>query len=124
MTDPSNDRRERWNQVYSARRDSARERKTLNAAWKLVIFVIGITVVIFGGLLLVLPGPGWPTILLGLIILSSEFAWANRFLDPVKRTTQRVTNSVKDRTSRRQQIAIMSLLIFVSVVGTVLVLIR
>jgi uncharacterized protein (TIGR02611 family) len=124
MTDPLKSRRERWNQVYSARRDSARERKSINAAWKIVIFVIGVTVVIFGALLLVLPGPGWPTILLGLIILSSEFAWANRFLDPVKRTTQRVSNSVKDRTSRRQQIAIMSLLIFVSVVGTVLVLIR
>jgi uncharacterized protein (TIGR02611 family) len=124
MTDPSNDRRERWNQVYSSRRNSARERKTLNAAWKIVIFVFGVTVVSFGAILLIFPGPGWPTILLGLIILSSEFAWANRFLDPVKRTTQRVSNSVKDRTSRGQQIAIMSLLIFVSVVGTVLVLIR
>ena len=124
MTEPLKNRRERWNQVYSVRRDSARQRRTLDAAWKIVIFVIGVTVVIFGAVLLVFPGPGWPTILLGLIILSSEFAWANRFLDPVKRTTQRVSNSVKDRTSRRQQIAILSLLVFVSVVGTVLVLIR
>ena len=124
MTDPLKNRRERWNQVYSVRRDSARERKTINAAWKIVIFVVGVTVVIFGAVLLVFPGPGWPTILLGLIILSSEFAWANRFLDPVKRTTQRVTDTVKDRTSRRQQIAIMSLIIIVSVLGTMLILIR
>jgi uncharacterized protein (TIGR02611 family) len=124
MTEPSDSRRERWGQVYSARRESVRDRRTLNAAWKIVIFVIGITVVIFGAVLLVFPGPGWPTILLGLIILSSEFAWANRFLDPVKRTTQRVTNSVKERTSRRQQIAIVALLIFVTAIGIVLLVVQ
>ena len=124
MTEPSDSRRERWGQVYSARSESVRDRRTLNAAWKIVIFVIGITVVIFGAVLLVFPGPGWPTILLGLIILSSEFAWANRFLDPVKRTTQRVTNSVKDRTSRRQQIAIVALLIFVTAIGIVLLVVQ
>jgi uncharacterized protein (TIGR02611 family) len=124
MTDPLDNRRERWSNAYRARRDSARERRTLNAAWKLVVFVIGLTVIAFGAFLLVFPGPGWPTILLGLIILSSEFAWANRFLDPVQRTTQRVTNSVKERTSRRQQIALVSLLIIVSVIGIVLVLVK
>jgi len=121
--DPGN-RRARWASAYSSRRESARERRALDAAWKLTILMVGLTIVTFGALLLVFPGPGWPTILLGLIIIASEFTWANRLVDPVKRTTQRVTDSVKERTSRRQQIAIVLLLLMASVLGTLLLLAR
>jgi uncharacterized protein (TIGR02611 family) len=124
MSETNRNRRERWAQAYNVRRESARQRRAVDAAWRITILMVGLTIVTFGALLLVFPGPGWPTILLGLIIIASEFTWANRLVDPVKRTTQRVTDSVKERTSRRQQIAILLLIVFISVTGTILILAR
>lgn len=49
------------------------------------IVVAGSFVVLVGGLLLVLPGPGWLVIFAGLLILSSEVPFAARMLDSVKR---------------------------------------
>ena len=51
---------------------------------KLVIFVIGSTVCLIGILLLVLPGPGILTLMLGLAILSVEFLWAKRLFEKSK----------------------------------------
>ncbi len=50
-------------------------------ARKLVILVVGVTVVLAGVALLALPGPGMIVIILGLLILATEFAWAQRLLD-------------------------------------------
>ena len=124
MSADQSKRRERWAKTYNSRREIARQRRALDAAWRFTVLVIGLTIVSLGALLLVFPGPGWPTILLGLIVIASEFAWANRLLEPVKRTTQRVTDSVTQRTSRRQQIAIVLLLLIASVLITVLYLAR
>lgn len=49
-------------------------------AKRLVIFVLGITVLLFGIVMLVAPGPGLLTVGLGLAILASEFLWARRIL--------------------------------------------
>ncbi len=45
---------------------------------KLIVAVIGVTVVLFGVALIVLPGPAFIVIPLGLAILATEFAWARR----------------------------------------------
>jgi hypothetical protein len=45
---------------------------------KLIIAVIGGTVVLLGVALLVLPGPAFIVIPVGLAILATEFAWARR----------------------------------------------
>jgi tellurite resistance protein TerC len=45
---------------------------------KLIIAVIGVTVVLLGVALLVLPGPAFIVIPVGLGILATEFAWARR----------------------------------------------
>lgn len=47
---------------------------------RLVILVLGGTVLLFGVALLVLPGPAFIVIPLGLAILAVEFAWARRWL--------------------------------------------
>jgi len=44
---------------------------------RMLILVVGSTVVLFGVLLLVLPGPGILVIIVGLAILATEFAWAS-----------------------------------------------
>jgi hypothetical protein len=43
---------------------------------KLIVAVIGVTVVLFGVALIVLPGPAFIVIPVGLAILATEFAWA------------------------------------------------
>jgi tellurite resistance protein TerC len=45
---------------------------------KLIVAVIGGTVVLFGIALIVLPGPAFIVIPVGLAILATEFAWARR----------------------------------------------
>jgi uncharacterized protein (TIGR02611 family) len=44
------------------------------------VFLVGMTLLIAGAAMLVLPGPGIAVILLGLVVLSAEFQWAQRVL--------------------------------------------
>ena len=47
---------------------------------KLIVGVIGSTVVMFGLALIILPGPAVVVVPLGLAILATEFAWARRII--------------------------------------------
>ncbi len=51
---------------------------------KIVVAVIGLTVLLIGIALLVLPGPGLPVVAAGLAILGTEFLWARRALRNAK----------------------------------------
>jgi hypothetical protein len=53
-------------------------------ARKIVVAVIGTTMILAGVAMLVLPGPGWLTIFGGLAILATEFAWAKWTLKHAK----------------------------------------
>ena len=44
------------------------------------VFLVGMTLLIAGAAMLVLPGPGIAVMLLGLVVLSAEFLWAKRIL--------------------------------------------
>jgi uncharacterized protein (TIGR02611 family) len=44
------------------------------------VFLAGMTLVLAGAAMLVLPGPGIAVILLGLVVLSAEFKWAQQVL--------------------------------------------
>lgn len=58
----------------------------LRAARRVVISVVGITVLLIGVVLLVLPGPAMLVIPVGLAILATEFVWAQRWLHSIKQT--------------------------------------
>lgn len=64
--------------------------KTLKQLRRLIIAVVGFTVLAIGIALIVLPGPAFIVIPAGLAILSLEFAWARNLLkrmkDKLKRT--------------------------------------
>ena len=47
---------------------------------KLIVAVIGSTVVLFGLTLIILPGPAVVVVPLGLALLATEFAWARRLI--------------------------------------------
>ncbi len=52
---------------------------------RLVILVIGSSLLVIGVLLIFLPGPAFIVIPAGLAILGLEFAWARRFLHRIRR---------------------------------------
>ncbi|HEY2103088.1 MAG TPA: PGPGW domain-containing protein [Chthoniobacterales bacterium] len=66
----------RWQQLLTARFGLDR----MPVARKVVIGVIGFTVLLLGAVMVVLPGPSIIVIPIGLAILASEFAWARRIL--------------------------------------------
>jgi tellurite resistance protein TerC len=61
---------------------------------KIVVAVVGGTVLVFGLALLVLPGPAIVVIPVGLAILATEFVWARRWL-------RRARGMVNQRKARR-----------------------
>lgn len=71
------------------------------SAKRLAVFVIGAAVLGAGIAMLVLPGPGILVIVLGLAILASEFAWAERALDRAKHNAAAVTGKISSGRSGR-----------------------
>ena len=56
----------------------------LRQARRVIVAVIGFTVLFIGVALLVLPGPAFLVIPAGLAILAIEFTWARRWLQRIK----------------------------------------
>ena len=54
--------------------------RALQKTKRLLKIVLGFTLLVIGAAMLVLPGPGWLTIGLGLVVLAAEFIWARRLL--------------------------------------------
>jgi uncharacterized protein (TIGR02611 family) len=52
---------------------------------RLLKIVLGFTLLAIGAAMLMLPGPGWLTIGLGLAVLATEFIWARRLLSRLKK---------------------------------------
>ena len=59
---------------------------TYRMARRIVVLVVGGTVLLVGAALIVLPGPAFIVIPIGLAILSIEFAWARRWLKKIRQT--------------------------------------
>jgi tellurite resistance protein TerC len=73
-----------------------RRRWHLTYRWarRIVVALVGSTVLAIGVALIVLPGPAFVVIPLGLAILSVEFAWARRWLRTVKQGSNDLINNV------------------------------
>jgi len=74
-------------------------------ARRLGVLLAGGTVLGAGVAMLVLPGPGVIVVLLGLVILATEFAWAERTLDRVQRQAGRALDAVSARRRGRHALA-------------------
>ena len=72
--------------------------ETLRQARRIIVAVIGFTVVLAGLVMIVTPGPGWLVIVLGLSILSAEFVWARRWLRRIKKTGSELARTVLGET--------------------------
>ena len=73
---------------------------TLLAAWRqarrVVVLVVGVSVLVFGVALLVLPGPAFVVIPMGLGILSIEFVWARVWLKKLRDTAEATAAKVSN----------------------------
>lgn len=59
---------------------------TYKAARRVVVAVVGATVLVLGVVMIVTPGPAIVLIPVGLAILSIEFAWARHWLKRLRKT--------------------------------------
>ena len=64
---------------------------------KVIIAVIGTTVVLIGVALIILPGPAFIVIPIGLAILASEFIWARRVVKRGQIFVKRAKHAVKSK---------------------------
>jgi uncharacterized protein (TIGR02611 family) len=74
-------------------------------AKRLMVFILGVAVATAGIAMLVLPGPGVIVIILGLVILATEFAWAERVLDRTTSTAAGAASRVTENRSGRAALA-------------------
>ena len=73
---------------------------TYKAARRIVIGVVGATVVLLGIVMIVTPGPAFVVIPVGLAILSIEFTWARHWLRKLRET---ISRNGQDNHSRRAE---------------------
>jgi len=71
--------------------------KTLQQTKRFLKILFGFTLLALGVLMIVTPGPGWLTIVLGLGLLAAEFVWARRLLDHMKEQGVRIRDTVLPR---------------------------
>ena len=77
----------RWRRRLAARR-------TLNHSYRVAVGIVGGVIVAVGLATIPLPGPGWLTVIAGLVVLASEFTWAERLLEFTKKHVKRWTDWV------------------------------
>ena len=75
---------------------SLERRAPLTYRWarRIAVAIVGGTVLAIGVALIVLPGPAFVVIPLGLAILGVEFAWARSWLRKVKDHSRDLVNSI------------------------------
>ena len=84
---------------------SAWDMPALRPARKVIVAVVGVTIILIGLALIVLPGPAFIVIPAGLAVLALEFEWARQWLNKLKESARYVTRSrskVASATTARQ----------------------
>ncbi|HET7672970.1 MAG TPA: PGPGW domain-containing protein [Candidatus Saccharimonadales bacterium] len=73
---------------------------TIKLLKKMAIFIAGSAFLLAGIIMLVTPGPGLVAIIAGLVILSVEFEWAERYLHKAKKKLKETNDKVRRKTNR------------------------
>lgn len=80
--------------------------KSLKQVKRLIVAVIGFTILGIGIAMIVLPGPAILVIPLGLSILATEFVWAKRFLEKMKDRLKKTYKSSTKAMERSHQLKV------------------
>lgn len=97
---------------YMRRRNSIRSNRALDATWRGVILIFGLTVVGLGLFFLLFPGPGWAVIFFGLIVLATEYAWAQRILNPVREFSSQIARLIVSQEFRAKRSKVILIITF------------
>jgi len=68
---------------------------------RILVLLIGSTILMAGVLMLVLPGPGILVIIIGLAILATEFVWAEALLIQARERAARLARKFRTQNDRR-----------------------
>jgi uncharacterized protein (TIGR02611 family) len=68
---------------------------------RVLVTVVGFTLIALGLVLLVLPGPGILVIVAGFAVLATQYAWARTALEATKRRASQGTSWIRRRGARR-----------------------
>lgn len=96
--------------------------RVVGLATKMVVTTVGVLVILAGLVMMVAPGPGLLAIVVGLGILATEWAWADRWVQRAKAKAHHVAERARhlDPAVRRRRIALgVSVILVVAVVVTV-----
>jgi uncharacterized protein (TIGR02611 family) len=109
--------RDRLYRNYMGRRNSVRSNRALDTTWRGIILVVGLTMVGLGLFFLLFPGPGWAVIIVGLIVLATEYAWAQRILNPVKEFSSRIARLVisQEYRAKRSNVILMITMVVIAI---------
>ncbi|OCG73568.1 PGPGW domain-containing protein [Microbacterium sediminis] len=87
---------------YGAVRGWIERRPRVRRGYRAAVGTLGGIITALGVILLPLPGPGALVLIVGLAVLGSEFAWAQRASAWVRRQVARIAAWWKRRRERRQ----------------------
>jgi len=68
--------------------------RTVDQVWRFFKILAGFTLLGAGAVMVFTPGPGWPTMFLGLTLLAAEFVWAKRLMNHMKEQGTRLKDTV------------------------------
>jgi uncharacterized protein (TIGR02611 family) len=77
---------------------------TVKVVKRVIVSVVGATVLLIGIALLVLPGPAFVVIPIGLGILATEYAWARRWLKKARRLATNVVSGRDQKATRDSRV--------------------
>jgi uncharacterized protein (TIGR02611 family) len=83
---------DRW-----AWRARLRRNRVTHIAWRTAVGVVGGVVTVAGLIMVPAPGPGWLVVFAGLLILASEFEFAQRWLDFARHHVARWNDWIMDQ---------------------------
>jgi uncharacterized protein (TIGR02611 family) len=72
-------------------------------AKRVAVTILGFLLIVAGIAMLVLPGPGWAAIFLGLAVLATEYVWAQRLLNKAKEKATQAKDLALGRKNRRAE---------------------
>lgn len=75
--------------AYISSKTASTDMNTIKQVKRIVVTVIGFSMIIIGLAMIVLPGPAFIFIPAGLAILATEFIWAKKLLQKVKEKIKR-----------------------------------
>lgn len=94
--------------------------RAMSATTKLVVTLVGAAVLVAGLIMMVTPGPGLVGIAAGLAILSTEWDWADRWLQVARRKLDEAMEGESEEDTRRRRRR--ALVVTVVTVGTALLI--